>query len=209
MKITIPKPCHENWDLMTPAEKGRFCSVCTKVVRDFTDCSDEEIVSEISNSEEKICGNFRTTQLNRNLNFPFVNSLLTKFAVGFMLTSAGLEKVEAQKTCNVKTDTIKRTKLLGDVVLIDSSKMIKGKPSKVSGLNVSTSSFQGVIGKVAPQKNDKKPLIVLDGKIISEEKFNKINQKKIKKVEVIKDKKATELYGEKAKYGVILVSTKD
>ncbi|WP_294302493.1 hypothetical protein [uncultured Chryseobacterium sp.] len=31
-KIKIAKPCTENWELMSPQEKGRFCSVCYKCV---------------------------------------------------------------------------------------------------------------------------------------------------------------------------------
>lgn len=117
MKITIPKPCHENWDLMTPTEKGRFCAVCSKVVRDFTECSDEEIISEISNSKDEICGNFNTNQLNRNLNSSFVNSLFTKFAVGFILTSAGLEKVSAQKKSNILCNDSAKISKVEDVVV--------------------------------------------------------------------------------------------
>lgn len=194
MKITIPKPCHENWDLMTPTEKGRFCAVCTKVVRDFTDCSDEEIVSEIANSKEKICGNFRNTQLNRNLNFSFVNSLFAKFAVGFMLTSAGLEKVSAQKTCEVKKDTLKEERIKGKVA-----------PSKVD----TTRKHEIILGGIQSYKEIQKPLYILDGKIISENKFKKIDSNSIESVNVLKGNSATAIYGEKAKYGAIIITSKN
>jgi hypothetical protein len=42
--VTIPNPCHENWELMTPQEQGRHCKVCNKVVTDFTTMSNEEII---------------------------------------------------------------------------------------------------------------------------------------------------------------------
>lgn len=193
MKITILKPCHENWDLMTPTEKGRFCAVCTKVVRDFTECSDEEIISEISNSTEIICGNFKTNQLNRNLNFSFVNSLFAKFAVGFILTTAGLEKVSAQKTCDVKKDTLKEERTKGKVAAPKTD---------------TTKKHQIILGGVHPFKEVKKPLIVLDGKFISEEELSKIKPEKVKSMTVLKDDSATALYGEKGKYGVIIITSK-
>ncbi|HRD37580.1 MAG TPA: hypothetical protein PLC65_03020 [Bacteroidia bacterium] len=43
MKIEINKPCHENWDAMTPNEKGAFCLVCTKDVIDFSKQTLDEI----------------------------------------------------------------------------------------------------------------------------------------------------------------------
>ena len=207
MKITIPKPCHENWDLMTPTEKGRFCAICTKVVRDFTECSDEEIISEITSTEQKICGNFKENQLNRNLSFSFINQLLAKFAVGFVLTSVGLEKLSAQKVCNSEEDSSKIVRLKGDIV-IDTIRKIKN-PVQVSGVNVIAPNQSNIIiGKIASYKTEKQPLYVLDGKIISEEEFRKINSKKIKNIMIYKDKKAIELYGNKAKYGVIVITLK-
>lgn len=66
IKISIPEPCHENWNEMTPTQKGRFCGVCTKEVFDFTSNSDEEIVKHFQQNEN-ICGRFYTSQLDRKL----------------------------------------------------------------------------------------------------------------------------------------------
>ncbi|MEN2414049.1 energy transducer TonB [Flavobacterium mesophilum] len=64
-KITIPEPCHENWDKMTPNENGRFCASCSKTVIDFTQMLPEEIQHFFTqNQNEKICGRFRKSQLD-------------------------------------------------------------------------------------------------------------------------------------------------
>lgn len=64
LNLSIPKPCHENWDKMLPDEKGKFCQSCTKTVFDFTKSSTDEIASIFEkNKAEKICGRFRTEQL--------------------------------------------------------------------------------------------------------------------------------------------------
>lgn len=53
------------------------------------------------------------------------------------------------------------------------------------------------------------PLYVLNGKISTKESISKIDTKTIEKVFILKDKKAIEKYGEKAKNGVIEISTKN
>ena len=64
-KITIPEPCHENWDEMTPKENGRFCMSCSKTVIDFTSMMPEEIQHFfIQNQRNKICGRFKKSQLD-------------------------------------------------------------------------------------------------------------------------------------------------
>jgi hypothetical protein len=64
-KTTIPKPCHESWDKMTPNENGRFCLSCSKIVVDFTSMLPEEIQHYfIQNQNEKICGKFKKSQLD-------------------------------------------------------------------------------------------------------------------------------------------------
>ncbi|MFC0781095.1 energy transducer TonB [Flavobacterium sp. HJSW_4] len=64
-KITIPEPCHQDWDKMTPNENGRFCLSCSKTVIDFTSMLPEEIQHYfIQNQNEKICGRFKKSQLD-------------------------------------------------------------------------------------------------------------------------------------------------
>jgi len=66
-KIYIPNPCSENWNEMNPEEKGRFCSVCSKCVIDFTEKNPQEIQQIIeTKSDDNICGRFYNHQLNIN-----------------------------------------------------------------------------------------------------------------------------------------------
>lgn len=64
--VRIPEPCHEDWNKMTVDEKGRFCNVCSKSVVDFTNKTDTEIHSIlIEKSSEKVCGRFKSNQVER------------------------------------------------------------------------------------------------------------------------------------------------
>lgn len=65
LKITIPKPCHENWEGMTPDEKGRFCSLCAKSVVDFTAMPRSDVEDYLlANADKKICGRFNNNQID-------------------------------------------------------------------------------------------------------------------------------------------------
>jgi len=71
IQISIPKPCHEDWNKMTPAEQGRFCDSCQKCVIDFTKYTDRELHDFFSkHSGERICGRYNITQLNRAIHAP-------------------------------------------------------------------------------------------------------------------------------------------
>lgn len=62
--VSIPKPCHEDWNKMTPNEQGAFCSVCSKTVVDFTTKTTGEIKDFFrQNIGQKICGRFEQQQL--------------------------------------------------------------------------------------------------------------------------------------------------
>lgn len=63
--IKIPKPCHEDWNTMTPKEKGRYCDACEKTVVDFTKMNLYETQDFIhQNKQKRICGHFKQTQLD-------------------------------------------------------------------------------------------------------------------------------------------------
>src|SRR5690242_20114655 len=65
-KISIPKPCLEGWENMTPNEKGRYCNACATTVVDFTVMSDEAVQRYfIDNYGQQVCGHFKNTQVQR------------------------------------------------------------------------------------------------------------------------------------------------
>lgn len=238
MKITIPKPCHENWEMMTPQEKGRFCSVCAKTVRDFTVASDVEIVEVFSTSTENICGNFYESQLNRNLQYSYINSLFTKFTVGFILTTGGFVSINAQQ--NIENDTLKAGEIEEVVLLptfskITTQKMFVGASTVVSEkvlnnaqnnkIEEITTRSSGLIVNPIPKDSvgrrqimiggahssingNSDPLIVMNGKTISLKEFKELDSSSIKTMNILKGESATALYGEKAKHGAIVITSK-
>jgi hypothetical protein len=70
-QLTIPKPCHEDWNKMTPDEKGRFCSSCQKQVVDFTVMNNQQLAQFFKKpSTGTVCGRFNNDQLNQDLQVP-------------------------------------------------------------------------------------------------------------------------------------------
>ena len=94
--------------------------------------------------------------------------------------------------------------------------MGKEKEAAESSKNISQSADSGIIittSKGRPDEFDKirmnygrEPLFLLDGKEIPD--INNVNPNDIESIEILKDESATKLYGEKAKNGVVLITTK-
>lgn len=106
-KISIPEPCHEDWNEMSPRDKGRFCTVCDKVVVDFTGYSIPEIGEHFSKLEGKICGRFQQYQLREPelkgtayYRYPLqrIRMFLMAFVAVFGLEFFGLGGHEVQAT---------------------------------------------------------------------------------------------------------------
>jgi len=66
--LSIPSPCSQPWDAMTPTAHGRHCAACAKVVVDFTRHTDAELLAWLhQQAGQPACGHFRADQLGRVL----------------------------------------------------------------------------------------------------------------------------------------------
>jgi outer membrane protein OmpA-like peptidoglycan-associated protein len=66
ISVSIPEPCHANWAEMTPTERGRHCSLCDKVVVDFSKKSKKEFektMTELYETRTDVCGRLDNSQL--------------------------------------------------------------------------------------------------------------------------------------------------
>jgi hypothetical protein len=100
LQLSIPKPCHENWDNMTPVQQGKFCGSCQKQVVDFSNMSDRQVAEFFKKpSTGSVCGRFMTEQLDRNIEIPKKRipwlKYFFQFAIPAFLVSI---KGSAQKT---------------------------------------------------------------------------------------------------------------
>jgi hypothetical protein len=71
IQLTIPQPCHENWNQMTPQTQGRFCGSCAKTVIDFSAMTDAQLIHYFTNlKQENVCGRMHPDQLDRSIELP-------------------------------------------------------------------------------------------------------------------------------------------
>lgn len=124
MNLAIPQPCHENWDKMTPADKGRFCGACQTQVVDFSTMTDLELVQFFKKpilSQSKggsVCGRFMAAQLHRDIEIPKKRTPWLRYFFQIALPALFISKATAQaktgKEDMSKTDTTKKIKVTND-----------------------------------------------------------------------------------------------
>lgn len=167
INISIPKPCHENWEAMTPEDKGRFCSVCTKTVFDFTKASDKEIIEHL-NKDATTCGRFVSSQLNRDLIITKEKSSYWIIATATLFSFLGIGSQTAYS--QVKQDTIQTDKKLNKNIInttnnpITITGIVSDDLGPIAGVNVvvkgttrgTTTDFDG---NFAIKANEKEVLI--------------------------------------------------
>lgn len=90
--LRLDKPCHEEWNNMTPNEKGKYCASCSKNVVDFTSLNLFEISDIMKKSGNKICARLTNSQLNSPLldldHHYELNIPVSKVAVGLILATS-------------------------------------------------------------------------------------------------------------------------
>tara|TARA_R110002049_G_scaffold65035_1_gene170911 strand:+ start:30583 stop:31479 length:897 start_codon:yes stop_codon:yes gene_type:complete len=176
--ISIPKPCHENWNEMTPKEKGRFCDSCSKTVIDFTKMNTYEIQDFINeNKNNRICGHFKQTQLDSiNLRIPpqvlmqrqsfhriFLLALL--IAMGTSLMNCTNKHGDKQKIDSI--EVLKDTK--NEQIDVTFGKPVLNKIDSIPDKNCTnnktdseeitiTGDIIEVVGFIVPEKNTNTPI---------------------------------------------------
>ncbi len=112
-QLTIPEPCHENWEKMSPAAQGRFCGSCQKQVVDFTTMNDRELLQFFKKpSRGQVCGRFMNEQLERDLvlpkrRIPWIRYFFQIAWPAFFVSKVNGQRTQGKPIARPLTDTSK------------------------------------------------------------------------------------------------------
>jgi hypothetical protein len=191
--------CSENWDKMSPTEKGKFCEVCTKEVIDFTVLTKNEIVAVFKkNNYQALCARAYSIQLstiyfedsleNVSWNLPFWQKFLLVLLVCFGPEFLNVNLVFAQDSTLFQTEEVLQDTLKPQIAQLEDS--IKIDSVTVSSFSDSIYPFVDfrmieqpyVLGGVMlPDFHVKFPIIdftYLDGYVLVVEMDSDTNQQK-------------------------------
>lgn len=146
--IQVPEPCHEDWNAMQPDVKGKFCSSCSKSVFDFSDKTDIEINDILLHyKDQKVCGRFKSTQINRPLNIkldlndlPKNMSVTRTFAVALLFvfgtfliscTNPQGKKIDAFEIFNTSPASLFEDRLLGEAIAVEAPAAVQDTPKVI------------------------------------------------------------------------------
>jgi hypothetical protein len=101
LTISIPTPCTEDWNAMTPNHSGKFCASCQKTVVDFSRMSDTEIFNYFNNFKGNTCGRFSEKQLATPFHAPMIGKPQNRWA--WALSALLLPTLAASQTAKKGT----------------------------------------------------------------------------------------------------------
>lgn len=145
------KPCNVGWEQMTPEEKGKHCSLCSKTVVDFTQMNKTEIQSELKNYFQKgqsICGHFLAEDvdeivveipvqlLSQKMNFSKRFALALLVVMGTSIISCTNNKGEKEK--------------LKEVIITEKVRGIDTISTNNDSIKIHPDSMQVELGEAVP-----------------------------------------------------------
>jgi len=162
-KISIPKPCLENWSTMTEVEKGKLCQICNRKVYDLGILNDYEII-DLLKSEEKICGRIKKE--------PITNYRYTFKKYGIALSLASIFSFTSQIYSKPNLSQISQTEIFSnknqnDTIIIkgnvtESKLPLPGTTVLLKGTKIHTQTdFDGNFTIEIPQKFKNKKIILI------------------------------------------------
>lgn len=187
-KLSIPKPCHEDWNKMAPNEQGKFCKSCAKTVVDFTNKTTQEIQNYfIENKNERVCGHFYRKQLSsiviqlpettflKPLSFQKIFFLSLLFAMGSTLFSCKTDTGKIQKIEKVEIiDSVIKIEKTVDSLLVKNDSIVKNKELKKM-ITPPPPSVEGiVIIETTGELQIEEPIKIDDLKEVDEDEINDI-----------------------------------
>ena len=148
IQLSIPEPCHENWQQMTPTDQGRFCNACAKEVIDFSTMTDTQVLNYFSNlTNEKVCGRALPEQLDRTLSRPETPKKKLfwywNYVVMFFMFFTKGNNAHAQTPVKPATElTPVDTPDLRGQIIAESSRVVTGKVTDIDGNPISFASIK-------------------------------------------------------------------
>lgn len=139
---------------MDASAQGAFCQSCQKEVIDFTKMNDETLRSFFEDAPKRVCGRFRTNQLDRNLYSPIIKRgmgawkyawAFPAFLIGLMIpptqmqAQATTEQTDSQSsTQTILNQTSNNSRIISGFVFDEMKEPILGATIQVSGTLIGT-----------------------------------------------------------------------
>lgn len=136
IQLSIPEPCHQNWNEMTPTQQGRFCNSCAKQVVDFSTMSDTEVLHYFSSiKNENVCGRAYPDQLDRAISIPKLPkkklfwywNYITMLFLFFSKTNTAKAQGGIKVVTESKIDAAKQDRITKGEIAVNTNRIITGK----------------------------------------------------------------------------------
>lgn len=127
LKIHLPEPCSQDWNKMSPKANGRHCNSCDKIVVDFTQMNDDQLIDFFVYQKHKACGRFLPSQLDRAM-LHRAPSKAKQYKRGFLASVLSILGFSAfaQNNSEIGKIQTEQSITIGEILPIDEITKFKG-----------------------------------------------------------------------------------